>query len=702
MRKVYLLLMHIGFASAVFGQHNDHGHLPCRTVEHMEELKASDPAIRAEMELSAQRLEQFTQQYIQNEYNPLQKVSIYTIPVVFHVLHMNGSENISDAQILDAVERMNEDFNKQNNNWNQVQSEFLSIVADIQVEFKLAKKKPNGDCFKGITRTETGTTFDDSGNDQVQAVQQAHGNFPGNMYLNIFVVANAGGAAGYTTYPSNWSGTSMSNGIKILHNYVGRIGTSSNSVSTALSHEVGHWLNLAHLWGNSNNPGQAGNCSDDDGVNDTPNTIGWTSCNLQGTTCDGVKDNVENFMEYSYCSKMFTEGQKARMHAALNSSVGSRNNIVSASNLTATGVNDPEVFCKADFYAPLRDVCAGSSIEFQDDSYFNPTQWNWTFEGGSPSTSTAQNPVVTYSTPGVYNVTLSSGDGSGTDQVTKTGYIRVLPTTSILPFMESFEAYSTIASSNGVWNIYNQGSDNEWEITQAAAHTGQKSVRLQNIGQPSGGIDELISGSFDLSGLNSGDDLTLSFRYSFKQRSSSNDDRLRVSASNNCGESWSTRRQLLSSSMSLGTQLSSWVPTSQDDWVTNHITNISSSFYVDGLRVKFEWQHGGGNNIYLDDINMYLGDVDPLGIEENTLISDINLFPNPTIDELTVRLSIQDAMDFDVKVVDLSGKAIDTFRIHGKPGTNDIMISTTDLAQGMYLVEVVSGSGKVVKQFVKR
>ncbi|GAA0874132.1 hypothetical protein GCM10009118_05400 [Wandonia haliotis] len=668
----------------------------------MEELKASDPAIRAEMELSAQRLEQFTQQYIQNEYNPLQKVSIYTIPVVFHVLHMNGSENISDAQILDAVERMNEDFNKQNNNWNQVQSEFLSIVADIQVEFKLAKKKPNGDCFKGITRTETGTTFDDSGNDQVQAVQQVHGNFPGNMYLNIFVVANAGGAAGYTTYPSNWSGTSMSNGIKILHNYVGRIGTSSNSVSTALSHEVGHWLNLAHLWGNSNNPGQAGNCSDDDGVNDTPNTIGWTSCNLQGTTCDGVKDNVENFMEYSYCSKMFTEGQKARMHAALNSSVGSRNNIVSASNLTATGVNDPEVFCKADFYAPLRDVCAGSSIEFQDDSYFNPTQWNWTFEGGSPSTSTAQNPVVTYSTPGVYNVTLSSGDGSGTDQVTKTGYIRVLPTTSILPFMESFEAYSTIASSNGVWNIYNQGSDNEWEITQAAAHTGQKSVRLQNIGQPSGGVDELISGSFDLSGLNSGDDLTLSFRYSFKQRSSSNDDRLRVSASNNCGESWSTRRQLLSSSMSLGTQLSSWVPTSQDDWVTNHITNISSSFYVDGLRVKFEWQHGGGNNIYLDDINMYLGDVDPLGIEENTLISDINLFPNPTIDELTVRLSIQDAMDFDVKVVDLSGKAIDTFRIHGKPGTNDIMISTTDLAQGMYLVEVVSGSGKVVKQFVKR
>jgi hypothetical protein len=386
----------------------------------MNELKNSDPAIRQAIEQSQAEQEAFTQYFIENVYNPQQKVAPYTIPVVFHVLHMNGEENISDEQIYDAVDRMNEDFNKMNNNWSNVQPEFLDIVADIEVNFELAKKKPNGECFKGITRTETVEAFSGNGGNQRQAVANAQGNFPGNMYMNIFVVADAGGAAGYTQYPSSWSANSMANGIWILHNYVGRIGTSNNSVSTALSHEVGHWLNLAHLWGNSNNPAISSNCNEDDGVADTPNTIGWTSCNLSGTTCDGVKDNVENFMEYSYCSKMFTEGQKARMHAALNVSSTGRANIWSASNLTATGVSSPEVFCKSDFYTPIREVCAGSTIDFEDKSFFNPTEWDWTFEGGSPATSDEQNPSITYNTPGVYSVSLTSGDGSSSDHFTQT------------------------------------------------------------------------------------------------------------------------------------------------------------------------------------------------------------------------------------------------------------------------------------------
>src|SRR5690606_1418800 len=122
---------------------------------------------------------------------------------------------------------------------------FLGRVADIEVQFELAKKKPDGSCFKGITRTFTQTSFTGSGTQQRQAVQNEHGNFAGNRYMNIFVVADAGGAAGYTTYPN--FNTSMANGIWILHNYVGRIGTSNNTFSTALSHEVGHWLNLPHL-----------------------------------------------------------------------------------------------------------------------------------------------------------------------------------------------------------------------------------------------------------------------------------------------------------------------------------------------------------------------------------------------------------------------------------------------------------------------
>src|SRR5690606_23270371 len=116
MKKFSLLLLQsLLFLGVSFGQNNDHNHnelLPCRTNHYMEELMASDPAIRIEMEQSAEELRLFTENYIANQYDPNARGGVYTIPVVFHVLHMNGVENISDEQIYDAMARMNEDFNK--------------------------------------------------------------------------------------------------------------------------------------------------------------------------------------------------------------------------------------------------------------------------------------------------------------------------------------------------------------------------------------------------------------------------------------------------------------------------------------------------------------------------------------------------------------------------------------------------------------
>jgi hypothetical protein len=255
-----------------------------------------------------------------------------------------------------------------------VKEEFLSIVADAEIEFRLARKDANGNCTKGITRTFSTATFGGSEDDRISAVQSEHGNWPGNRYLNVFVAADIGGAAGYTYRPSTWR-TGMNNGIHVLHTYVGSIGTSSTQRSRTMTHEVGHWVNLPHTWGNSNNPGLSTNCNDDDGVTDTPNTIGWTTCNRSGESC-GSLDNVENYMEYSYCSKMFTNGLRTRMRAALNSNTGGRSTVISAANLTFTGVNQPDVFCKADFRANVTEVCAGESIDFLDDSFFGPTTWN--------------------------------------------------------------------------------------------------------------------------------------------------------------------------------------------------------------------------------------------------------------------------------------------------------------------------------------
>ncbi|MEY3199431.1 MAG: hypothetical protein RJA13_1389, partial [Bacteroidota bacterium] len=209
---------------------------------------------------------------------------VYKIPVVFHVLHNNGIENIADEQILDALFILNRDYRLQNTDANNVHAEFQGMPSDVEIEFVLATKAPNGTCFSGITRTASSMSYiGDNGGNQVDAIVAGNnvynGNWPGNKYMNIFICGEIGGAAGYTTKPSSWSATSMENGIWILHDYVGSIGTGSTSASRALTHEVGHWLNLDHTWGGNNNPGNTTSCSTDDAVTDTPNCIGVTSCN---------------------------------------------------------------------------------------------------------------------------------------------------------------------------------------------------------------------------------------------------------------------------------------------------------------------------------------------------------------------------------------------------------------------------------------
>jgi len=255
---------------------------------------------------------------------PTEKATIYKIPVVFHVLHNNGIENISDEQIFDALAILNRDYRLQNQDANNVQTEFQGMPADIEVEFLLATKAPNGQCFKGITRTLSTETYNGAnGNTQVNAIIAGNdvynGTWAGNKYLNIFICSDIGGAAGYTTNPSGFSASQMTNGIWVLHDYVGSIGTSSVGTSRTLTHEVGHWLNLSHTWGSNNNPGNAASCGGNgDNVQDTPACIGVSACLLNSNTCTtdnaywgfDMKDNVENYMDYSYCSKMFTQGQK--------------------------------------------------------------------------------------------------------------------------------------------------------------------------------------------------------------------------------------------------------------------------------------------------------------------------------------------------------------------------------------------------------
>lgn len=253
----------------------------------------------------------------------------YVIPIVFHILHVNGPENISDEQIYSAIQALNEDFNRQNADRINVVPAFENNIADVGIVFKLAKLDPNGDSTTGINRIYT--TLTNHGWEDSSKINQ----WPPHKYLNIWVSKSLdGNAAAYSWYPSYADVYPELDGIMQQYDYTGFVGTGSETVRHVLTHEVGHYFNLKHT---SDDVIGNGPCGDDE-VADTPITQP-SECDLNLSVCNPpIIENVQNFMTGCYSFLMFAEGQKQRMIDCLNSSEGGRNNLWQEQNLIETGL----------------------------------------------------------------------------------------------------------------------------------------------------------------------------------------------------------------------------------------------------------------------------------------------------------------------------------------------------------------------------
>ena len=372
---------------------------------------------------------------------------------------------------------------------------FEDLAADIGIEFRLATIDPNGDCTTGITYNQSKLTF--IGGENVKDDSY----WDNSKYLNIWTVANvASGAAAYAYYPG--SAPTNHEGILCQHDYFGTTGTSSNGNwrRHTMSHEVGHYLNLAHPWGSTNDSALEDNCNSDDSVDDTPNTIGASGCTTWESqiSCESL-DNVANIMDYTNCAFMFTSGQKDRVIAALNSTSGARNNLWSENNLEATGTNDSHFFatpyadCKpiSDFRVVGEGIGAlgpsgGFSISFESMSYNVPENemlYEWFFEGAEPTYSTEKNPTVTYINSGQHDVTLTVSNNSGDNELIKENYIVILDQVSA-PFEENFESASFPLSESEdqpSWYILNNHpSENNWNKSNLGSYNGEQSIRIRS------------------------------------------------------------------------------------------------------------------------------------------------------------------------------------------------------------------------------
>jgi hypothetical protein len=298
---IFLLVLILG-SQFIYAQRN------CGTTEYLNHCKAQNPVLASEMEKINERLHQL-------EATPQKNRQLITIPVVVHILYQNAEQDISDQQIFSQIDVLNEDYRKLNANASSIPAAFSSIAADCEIQFCLAARSPQGLASNGITRTQTSVSAFSLNDAMKRSTTGGVDAWPTDKYLNIWVCNLANNLLGFATLP----GTVIPalDGVVIGYKFFGRntpLGGNYNKGRTA-THEIGHWLNLIHIWGDDDNASDP--CSGSDQVTDTPNQEGsnFQCPSYPSPSCGNTSDMFMNFMDYTYdqCMNMFTTGQKTRM-----------------------------------------------------------------------------------------------------------------------------------------------------------------------------------------------------------------------------------------------------------------------------------------------------------------------------------------------------------------------------------------------------
>jgi len=296
----------------------------CATMQNLQKSFAKDPTLKQRMLDS----EKATQQWISNHArNKKASGDIIVIPTVVHVIWNDPLENVSEDQILSQIDVLNEDFRLLNADSLDDQHPFWPFTIDSEIEFCLAQQDPDGNPTTGITRTKTNVTaWDDNNFDNIKfTANGGRDNWDPTKYLNIYVVNLDGTTLGFATFPDELATDPDLDGVVIRYEAFGTEGTagtgdfSVNDRGRTGTHEVGHWLNLRHIWADTT-------CGDDFVTDTKPAKEANYDCpafphrpnNQCGSDNDG--EMFMNYMDYvdDDCMNMFTGGQADRMHAALN------------------------------------------------------------------------------------------------------------------------------------------------------------------------------------------------------------------------------------------------------------------------------------------------------------------------------------------------------------------------------------------------
>ena len=284
----------------------------CATMVVHERLSEQFPSYRKNQE----RIEEGLRRSIASGLAEKTARKLITIPTVVHVVYKKPAENISDAQVQSQIKALNKDYRAKNTDKSKAPAVWAGLVADAKLQFRLAKKDPGGKTTKGITRTQTTRDSFDSSDSVKKKSQGGADGWPTDRYLNIWVCNLSESLLGYAQFPG---GPAATDGVVILYSAFGTNGAAAApfDLGRTATHEIGHWLNLRHIWGDRND------CGGTDFVPDTPNqqlpntgkpTFPHVTCN------NGPNgDMFMNYMDYvdDDTMFMFTPAQIVRMNATL-------------------------------------------------------------------------------------------------------------------------------------------------------------------------------------------------------------------------------------------------------------------------------------------------------------------------------------------------------------------------------------------------
>lgn len=718
-----LLFVLLGVTALVRAQKPQRG---CVTGNVMERYFEHNPLARAEFN---RRQALFQQQYLLFRQNkgsglvPKKLSAIVTIPVVVHIV-MQDPSVITDEQVQSQLDVLNADFAGDNADRTNTPAAFTAALGRSQIRFCLAQRTPDNNPTSGIIRKTSVTTSTPAQNDPIKYSSMGGDDaWDVSKYLNIWVCRMADSDdLGYAFMPGIPGIADSDQGFVTAFHAFGTIGTATapfNKGRTA-THEIGHFFNLAHIWGSND---CVASCADSDNVADTPNQNQCTYGNPSFPQLDACSNTAPgimfmNFMDYvnDAAMVMFTQGQADRMESALES-FPERSPLMNSNGCV------PPVVYTHDVQAELLSYPANSIINCNNtitpsitvrnlgSASLTSVTLNVVVDNGAPvstavtvNLTSLQRAVITgapltvgagYHTIKLYTSLPNSVPDQNVSNDTLSTNISVT-NTQAAPVVQGFEATTFPPVGWGISNNSDLPAYNPVRVT-SVSHAGAAAIKFNSFQYNLSGKYAVLS-SPQITVPATADSVKLTFWRAAAQKSNSTSDSLQVLISLDCGQTFTSMykiggTQLNPASIITGNE---YLPV-DSQWVADTV-NLAPylSAGATSFIVQFRAINGYGNNIYLDDINIYSREISEALKEKGVTVT-----PNPTRGNVFIQHFPSATNLKGIVVYSATGQTVWKQSYANSSPQNYIVVPLFNKQAGMYVVQLIYTDKTVTKKVLK-